>query len=61
MIRVDGAGATHELLDWLAAQRLSYSVGFGLTQAIVDQLAGLPTAAWQPAYNAGGEPRPGGG
>jgi hypothetical protein len=59
MIRVDGAGATHELLDWLAAQRLSYSVGFGLTQAIVDLLAGLPAAAWQPAYNAGGEPRPG--
>ncbi len=26
LIRVDGAGATHELLDWLAAQRLSYSV-----------------------------------
>ena len=59
LIRVDGAGATHELLDWLAAQRLSYSVGFGLTQAVVDQLAGLPERAWQPAYNAGGEPRPG--
>jgi hypothetical protein len=59
LIRVDGAGATHELLDWLAAQRLSYSVGFGLTHAVVDQLAGLPERAWQPAYNAGGEPRPG--
>ena len=59
LIRVDGAGATHELLDWLAAQRLSYSVGFGLTQAVVDQLAGLPDRAWQPAYNAGGQPRPG--
>jgi hypothetical protein len=38
---------------------LSYSVGFGFTQAVVDQLAGLPDRAWQPAYNAGGEPRPG--
>src|SRR6185437_10083910 len=26
---------------------------------IVDLLAELPAAAWQPAYNAGGEPRPG--
>ena len=56
LIRVDGAGATHELLDWLAPQRLSYSVGFGLTQAVVDQLAALPDRAWQPAYNADGEP-----
>ena len=42
LIRVDGAGATHELLDWLAGQRLSYSVGFGLTQHVVDQLAAPP-------------------
>ena len=42
LIRVDGAGATHDLLDWLDTQRLSYSVGFGLTQAVVDQFAALP-------------------
>jgi hypothetical protein len=59
LVRVDGAGATHELLDWLIGQRLSYSVGFGLTQQLVDQLATLPATDWQPAYNAEGEPRPG--
>ena len=59
LVRVDGAGATHELLDWLHTQRLSYSVGFGLTQPLVDQLAALPAADWQTAYNADGEPRPG--
>jgi hypothetical protein len=59
LIRIDGAGATHELLDWLHTQRLSYSVGFGLTQQLVDQLAALPTTDWQTAYNADGEPRPG--
>jgi hypothetical protein len=59
MIRIDGAGASHELLDWLAGQRLSYSVGFGLTQALVDQLVALPGSDWQPAYNADGDPRPG--
>jgi hypothetical protein len=59
LVRVDGAGATHELLDWLVGQRLSYSVGFGLTQQLVDQLAALPANDWQTAYNADGEPRPG--
>ena len=59
LVRVDGAGATHELLDWLHTQRLSYSVGFGLTQPLVDQLAALPAGDWQTAYNADGEPRPG--
>jgi hypothetical protein len=63
LIRIDGAGATHELLNWLHGQRLSYSVGFGLTQDLVDQLAALPLSApdstWQPAYDADGEPRPG--
>jgi hypothetical protein len=59
LIRVDGAGASHELIGWLVSQRLSYSVGFGVTQAIVDQLAALPSSDWQPAYNADGEPRPG--
>ncbi|MGI5133181.1 IS1380 family transposase [Pseudonocardia sp. CA-107938] len=59
LIRVDGAGASHELLDWLTGQRLSYSVGFGLTQDLVDELAALPMSAWQRAYDADGQPRPG--
>lgn len=59
LIRIDGAGASHELLDWLAGQRLSYSVGFGLTQHLVDQLAALPDSDWQVAVDADGEPRPG--
>ena len=61
LIRVDGAGATHELLDWLHSRRLSYSVGFGLTQDLVDRLVALPASAWQPAHDADREPRPGPG
>ena len=30
LVRTDGAGATHAFVDWLHAQRLSYSVGFSL-------------------------------
>ena len=37
LIRTDGAGGTHELRDWLAAQRLSYSVGFTLPDTVADQ------------------------
>jgi hypothetical protein len=58
LIRIDGAGASHELLDWVVAQRLSYSVGFGLTQDLVDQLAALPDSDWRAAVDADGEPRP---
>ena len=30
LVRIDGAGGTHELLEWLTRRRLSYSVGFSL-------------------------------
>jgi hypothetical protein len=59
LIRADSAGATHELLDWIVGQRLSYSVGFTLPDTILDELAKVPETAWQPAYDADGEPRPG--
>ena len=44
LIRVDGAGSTHELLDWLTARKLSYSVGFGLPDHTADLLAKIPAA-----------------
>lgn len=59
LIRVDGAGATHELLDWIVGQRLSYSVGFALPQSIIEELARVPQRDWQPAYDGDGEPRDG--
>jgi hypothetical protein len=30
LVRIDGAGGTHELLAWLTRRRLSYSIGFAL-------------------------------
>ncbi len=30
LIRIDGAGATHEVVNYIAARRMSYSVGFAL-------------------------------
>jgi hypothetical protein len=59
LIRADSAAATHDLLNWLVTQRLSYSVGFTLPASILDDLAQVPETAWQPAYDADREPRPG--
>ena len=36
LIRVDGAGGTHGLIEWLTGRRLSYSVGFALPGELAD-------------------------
>jgi hypothetical protein len=62
LIRVDGAGGTHGLINWLTRRRLSYSVGFSLPgdlESIQAKLAAIPAAAWTPAYDADGQIRPG--
>jgi hypothetical protein len=62
LVRVDGAGGTHELLAWLTRRRLSYSVGFSLPgdlSSIQAKLATIPADLWEPAYDAGGQLRPG--
>jgi len=60
LVRADGAGGTHELLSWLTAQRVQYSVGFSLPDTFAEQLALLDKAElWQPAYDGNGQIRPG--
>ena len=59
LVRIDGAGATHELLNWLVSQRLSYSIGFALPDSFTDKLALIPRRAWTPAYDCDGEVRDG--
>jgi hypothetical protein len=62
LVRVDGAGATHELLAWLARKRLSYSVGFSLPgdlASIQAKLSTIPEHLWETAYDAEGQVRPG--
>ena len=59
LIRADGAGATHDFLDWVAAQRLSYSVGFTLPDGFGDKLRLIPDHVWAPALDADGEVRDG--
>jgi len=66
LIRADGAGASHGLLDWLTAQgrlrgrRLAYSVGFAVTEKVRAAIALLPQTAWSAALDADGGVRDGG-
>ncbi len=59
LVRIDGAGATHQVLDWLTGQRLSYSVGFGLPTTTAKLLSLLPRQVWQVAYDSDGSVRDG--
>jgi hypothetical protein len=62
LVRIDGAGGTHELIAWLTRRRLSYSVGFSLPgdlASIQQKLAAIPEQVWTPAYDADGQVRPG--
>jgi hypothetical protein len=59
LVRVDGAGSTHALLDWMSGQRLAYSVGFGLPDHTAELLQRIPDSVWTPAYDAHDQVRDG--
>ncbi len=66
LIRSDGAGASHKLLDWLNQQdqvrgrNVEYSVGFAITEKIRDAIGLVPEKVWTPATDAEGGIREGG-
>ena len=66
LIRSDGAGASHKLLDWLTEQNrvrgrsVEYSVGFAVTEKIRDAIDLVPKKVWTPALDADGGIREGG-
>ena len=63
LIRADGAGASHELLDWITAldakrgRSVEYSVGYAITDKVRDAISRVPKVAWKPAVTATGEVR----
>jgi Transposase DDE domain group 1 len=65
LVRADGAGATHQLLDWLhgldakRGRRVEYSVGFPITAAIQDAIGLIPEKVWAAALDADGGVRDG--
>jgi hypothetical protein len=59
LIRTDSGGGTHEFAAWLAARRLHYSIGMTITDDMAEAILQLPERIWEPAYDAGGQVRPG--
>lgn len=59
LVRTDGGGGTHDFLNYLHNRRLSYSIGFTLTEAIVTGITAIPARAWTPAYGTAGGIRDG--
>ncbi|HWJ52691.1 MAG TPA: transposase [Propionibacteriaceae bacterium] len=63
LVRADGAGASHGLLDWLTEQdakrgrSVQYSVGFAITDQVRQAITQLPASAWQVALDADGDVR----
>lgn len=66
LIRSDGAGASHKLLDWLTEQgqvrgrTLEYSVGYAVTEKIREAITLVPKKVWTPASDTDGGIREGG-
>jgi Transposase DDE domain group 1 len=66
LIRADGAGASHGLLDWLTTQdakrgrSVDYSVGFAVTDPVRAAITTVPAKAWTAAVDADGGIRDGG-
>jgi len=59
LVRVDGAGFSHALIDYLAAAGVDYSVGFPTTAPVRDAIGQLPAHVWRPAITADGGLRDG--
>ncbi len=66
LVRCDGAGASHDLLDWLHEQgkvrgrSVEYSIGFAITEKLREAITRVPKQVWTAAIDADGEVREGG-
>jgi hypothetical protein len=56
-LRVDSAGASHELLDWCRDARIRYSVGYDLTETVRAAIVAVPDSAWVSALDQDGTER----
>ena len=59
LVRIDGAGGSHKVIEALTRRRLAYSVGFTLPDNTPDLLRLIPQKVWVPAYDAHDEIRDG--
>jgi hypothetical protein len=57
LLRVDSAGASHELLDWCRDGQIEFSVGYQLTETVRAAILEIPEDAWVPAIDQDGSER----
>jgi len=57
LVRIDGAGASHEVTRYCRAARLGFSVGFDLDERVREAIIGLGESAWITAIRADGTER----
>ena len=60
VLRVDSAGACHELLDWCREARIGFSVGFDLTEPVRAAITRIVDGDWVTATCQDGSDRPNG-
>ena len=60
LLRVDSAGASHELLDWARDARIRFSVGYDLTETVRAAILQIPDNGWVTAIDQHGNARPNG-
>jgi hypothetical protein len=60
LLRVDSAGACHELLEWAREARIGFSVGYDLTETVREAILQLGASAWVSAIDQDGSERPNG-
>jgi len=60
LLRVDSAGACHELLDWCRDARIRFSVGYDLTETVRHAIVQIADGDWVCALHQDGSPRPNG-
>ncbi len=57
LLRVDSAGACHELLDWCREARIGFSVGYDLTEAVRAAILEIADEDWASALDQDGVER----
>ncbi|WP_067905229.1 IS1380 family transposase [Nocardia vaccinii] len=59
LVRTDSGGGTHDFAAYCTARHVQYSLGFTLTDTIVEAVNRVPKHVWTPAYAADGQVREG--
>ena len=60
LLRVDSAGASHELLDWCREGQIEFSVGYDLTETVRAAILQIPEDDWVCSLDQDGHARPNG-